>query len=637
MFRLDVDWQRHLDRSNLMPPAKRKSSSRKKVSRNKGKLRIGDTWNAISIIALSQNNPLKAIAEFVENSIDAKASNISIVRGKERGEHFLRITDDGEGIPRNAKGEPDFHYVATHICDSIKRRMKAQGEGSGVQGEFGIGLLSFWTVGEELYLTSAGDNGKTYQMRMAKDEPGFEVHPRRTLFSIQETELLIKPLLPGIRQLNGEKIQWYLASELRDRIRESGVTIKVVDRTARKEFTVEPRIYTGTPLPFESVSTPLGDIRLELYLTSHDPEISIGLSRLGTRVLPDITRLANFQREPWNVRSIEGVIDVPFLRLTPGTRDGIIQDEAYTVFVEHLRAIEPELNDRLQQLKDAEEEKVSQHVLKSVQRALREALLALPKEEYDWFDLHKRAKGVAKKSASGDGASTEGTPENDGDDALQSPLLQEESETNSVPQQKEFFEYEGNLHSVTISPATCALRVADSRTFRAVTRDKSRRFVERDLKLRWEIVDGSGTLSSTDSEIVTFTAPEDCGLVRLRVVTRQYDIECAAEALITVTDSIIPETKSKPDSPAKGLPGYTFEHAPNELWRARYDEPRNLIIVNSGHRDFIYASELKARRLRYICRLFTKELVLRNFPGLPTDQLLERMVELALYTEDHLR
>ena len=38
-----------------------------------GRLRIGDDWNAITIIALSQNNPLKAIAELVENSIDAHA------------------------------------------------------------------------------------------------------------------------------------------------------------------------------------------------------------------------------------------------------------------------------------------------------------------------------------------------------------------------------------------------------------------------------------------------------------------------------------------------------------------------------------------------------------------------------------
>jgi len=45
-------------------------------SKDSGKLRIGDDWNAIRIIALSQSNPLKAIAEFVENSIDAHAKTI---------------------------------------------------------------------------------------------------------------------------------------------------------------------------------------------------------------------------------------------------------------------------------------------------------------------------------------------------------------------------------------------------------------------------------------------------------------------------------------------------------------------------------------------------------------------------------
>jgi hypothetical protein len=63
-------------------------------------LRIGDDWNAITIIALSQDNPLKAVAEFVENSIDAGARNITITRGRERGEHHLMVADDGGGVPK---------------------------------------------------------------------------------------------------------------------------------------------------------------------------------------------------------------------------------------------------------------------------------------------------------------------------------------------------------------------------------------------------------------------------------------------------------------------------------------------------------------------------------------------------------
>jgi DNA gyrase/topoisomerase IV subunit B len=208
----------------------------------KGKLRIGDDWNAIRIIALSQSNPLKAIAELVENSIDAHARKITITRGREHGEHYLAIRDDGDGVPRDANGIPDFRYVATHICDSVKRRLKSQGTGAGIQGEFGIGLLSFWTFGERLVMTSTGSDQRAYQMTMNKGDPSYEISPRRMLFAERGTEVRVSPLLEGIRTLSGEKIQWYLASELRDRIRSSGVRISVMDKLARKQLEVEPRL-----------------------------------------------------------------------------------------------------------------------------------------------------------------------------------------------------------------------------------------------------------------------------------------------------------------------------------------------------------------------------------------------------------
>lgn len=61
----------------------------------RGKLEIGDDWNAIRIIALPQSNPLGAIAEFVENSIDAKAKTISIMRSRKRARIISRSQDDG--------------------------------------------------------------------------------------------------------------------------------------------------------------------------------------------------------------------------------------------------------------------------------------------------------------------------------------------------------------------------------------------------------------------------------------------------------------------------------------------------------------------------------------------------------------
>src|SRR5437879_165983 len=196
-------------------------------SRQRGKLRIGNDWNAITIIALSQSNPLKAIAELVENSIDARATSVTIIRGRSEGSHYLEVHDNGQGIPRDADGRPDFRYVATHICDSVKRRLKVDGV-AGLQGEFGIGLLSFWTLGEELTLTATGADDRAWQMVMRKGDPSYAVAIKRSLSMQPVTQLRIARLLDGIRSLSRQKIRWYVAAELRDRIVDTAVRIAVI-------------------------------------------------------------------------------------------------------------------------------------------------------------------------------------------------------------------------------------------------------------------------------------------------------------------------------------------------------------------------------------------------------------------------
>ena len=597
----------------------------------RGKLRIGDDWNAIRIIALSQGNPLKAIAEFVENSIDAHAKNVTITRGREHGEHYISIKDDGDGIPRDEEGRPNFKYVATHICDSIKRRLKTEGAGNGLQGEFGIGLLSFWTVGEQLTMISTGSDQRPYQMTMRKGDSGYVVSPLRVLFAADGTELRVSPLLEGIRTLSGEKLQWYLASELRDRIRNAKVRVTVIDKLARKHYEVEPRAYEGRLMhQLPTVRTRFGDAYAELYLAEPADGCRVALTRAGTRVIEDLATLPGLEHPPWSLRYLQGLVDAPFLNLTPGTRSGIIHDERCAAFLEALQPLEAYLNGLIEAQQRAEEEQASQQSLRAIQRAFREALLALPREEYDWFDIQARSYGESGAPRSGAGAEAPAI----GEEGASDPGIAEPDLNRGA--QRHFFEYAGPLFSVVVSPASSTLPMNERRRFRALPRDRSRRRVDEDLRFCWEIASGGGSLASTSDQEVEYLASDTPGLTRIKVSVTQRELTCTAEALVTITASI--------ESPmaemmvnARGLPGYTFERAAGEQWRSRFDAERNLIIVNSGHRDFVFATKTRALQLRFLVRLYVKELVLRNFAGVSPDQLLERMIELSLYAEEKLK
>jgi len=624
------------------------------VDTESGKLRIGDHWNVITIIALSQNNPLKAIAEFVENSIDAGAKNVTIVRGKQRGEQYLKIADDGRGIK-------DFRYVATHIGDSIKRELKKKGE-KGIQGEFGIGLLSFWTVGECCTITSAGEDGKARSLRLVKGDPTFAIRDSDQLFGRQGTELTISPVLPGVRSLSGDKIQNFLASELRDRIVKSGVRIKIIDHASRRELVVEPRKFKGRLIhELPDAKSPLGEVYFELYFAESSQENSVSLFRQGTRVLPDISKLERFSRSPWVSKQLEGMIDAPFLQLTPGTRDGVIQDDAYESLCVALEPVEEALLVLLDERKHAEDEEASKQILGRVTRAFREAFLHLPSEEYGWLSAKVRESrrptpGDAPQAGGAAGAMPGLAPGEKGADASSSsPLsaaeealaIAEENEASfgdylpepdeAAEAQKSFFDFPGPLFKLMISPASSVIGVGEEKRLKAVARDRSGRGIDSGLDFEWRVLEGGGGLEGIDSAFAQYTAPGEPCVATVELRARQGDTLLVANALVTVTADLVKKPGGNGSASRRGLPGYTYQRSPGELWRSRYDAERSIIVINNAHADFVYASRQGMTKVRYIARLFAKELVLANFPEADKEELLERMVELTLYTEENLK
>jgi hypothetical protein len=299
-------------------------------------------------------------------------------------------------------------------------------------------------------------------------------------------------------------------------------------------------------------------------------------------VIEDLSTLPGLDHGPWASRYVQGLVDVPFLNLTPGTRSGIVQDERYAGLVSAIEPLESHLKGLIEEQRRAEEEQASQQSLKAIQKAFHEAMLALPREEYDWFDVQGRSRqeGSAVKLSAG------GVPDGtDWEDLL--PGLPQSGRTDSA--QRQFFDYAGPLFSVVVSPASSTAPLNEIRKFRALPRDRSRRRVIDDLQFVWQMVEGEGTLEGATNQEVQYRAPGAPGLARLSVTVTQRDVARSAEALITVTDSL--EAAMSPAVVnARGLPGYTFERAAGELWRCRFDGDRNIIVFNSGHRDFVYAT-----------------------------------------------
>ena len=67
------------------------------------------------------------------------------------------------------------------------------------------------------------------------------------------------------------------------------------------------------------------------------------------------------------------------------------------------------LNALIAEQQRAEEEQASQQLMRAIQRAFHEALLALPPEEYDWFDVQRALRiGGANARRSGENGKAPG-------------------------------------------------------------------------------------------------------------------------------------------------------------------------------------------------------------------------------------
>ena len=174
--------------------AGRRARGKRQADVEEGRLRVHDPFELIRWLALRQPDPRKALAELVQNSLDAGARKIRITRVREKGVPCLKILDDGEGVIPELDRKVALRYIATNIGHSRKRSLSPEQRLSLMtQGQYGIGLLGFWSLGDMLEIRSSVPGQEPRRLALYRDDPRFTIKTLRGKLPLEErwTEVVV--------------------------------------------------------------------------------------------------------------------------------------------------------------------------------------------------------------------------------------------------------------------------------------------------------------------------------------------------------------------------------------------------------------------------------------------------------------
>jgi hypothetical protein len=368
-------------------------------------------------------------------------------------------------------------------------------------------------------------------------------------------------------------------------------------------------------------------IRLEIYLLGEETEDSeprgIGLYAAGTMVterFEDLAALA-LNHPPWTDKRLTGLVDFPGLQVAPGSRRGVVPNEAAGAFSEALLGIEPTLNEILEARERERAEKLDRSLIRDLQRAFRDFYRHRPRYSMLPTQSEKDSAGEPSEAPSGNAGAG-------GDEALSQPPSKS-SLPESPPPQEELFP-PGPLEQVTIEPSRLRVECGATRRVRAKATDAAGRALrppDANVEYSWELWGHIGSLSDSRGEIgqTLFLASETPAEGILSVLATSSDRQASAAVPVEVTASL-------PTGPSdEGIPEPELVDQPGAPWRSRLLEGR--WQVNSGHPDFKANSKRPALKLRYLAFLFAKEVVLRSSQDPRLESPLEQVVEVAAFAD----
>jgi signal transduction histidine kinase len=619
--------------------------ARAKRDPSRVRLQPADAFDLIRWLARSQSDPRKAVAELVQNAIDANARAIVLERRRRGKRAALIVRDDGDGIRPDEDRETALRYVATHIGRSHKRNLSPRERHEQiVAGQYGIGLLGFWSIGHRMDIRSRVSGSPTWLLRLVEDEPSAEIvaAPPAIDAPATFTEIAIAELHAAAhRPLAVRRLADYLGAELRGQLIASRVEIQIREIDSRgllvDRVAVVPRRFDGTRLDVSAQIAVPGHspITVELYHASSGA-CGVELTCAGTVIADRLGDLAalGLDRAPWNAPTIAGIVEFAGFAVPPGSRRGVIPDAAAAAFVAALAQIEPHVQAALDCQLAQRHATSERQLLSELRRALRGLRDRLPHLELpapisgrggpdgerasDPFAARAAPAGEARGDDPGgpapSGERPDHAPAGEPGDGHEPPVI----EPHLLPP--------GPAASVQLSPKPIRLWPGGARRVRAIVTDVHGQTIAATT---------SWTASSPHVSIAGDGGARTIALAELADADR-YVVTVIAEAgggAASTTADIVVIDGPPVGGPGAGIPEPVLVDEPTSNWRSRLSSGR--WHVNIGHTDYRALVSDPRARLRYLVALFAKDVTVASTHA-ANEPVLDQMIDVLAHAERNL-
>jgi hypothetical protein len=430
----------------------------------------------------------------------------------------------------------------------------------------------------------------------------------------------------------------YLAAELRGQLLSRDVSILVHDRIARgrapKVLEVQPTRFSGQQLVLpEEIAVPgHGALHIEVYLVpaTDAAHAGISISCGGTVVYDAVAQfeVADLNHAPWTDPRLSGLIEFADFQVPPGSRRGVIPDQAALAFAETVRMLEPAIIAQLDAVEARAAAALDADLLRQLVRAFRDLPRLAP--EYDFFAI--RAGANEGDGAGKAGGMPQSGPAEAGAMVAEGAAIVPAVDVSAEPEDREppSLLPAGSLASLQIVPARTQVERFGQRPLRAIGRDANGVRIRRPLRITWRSESPLIALAPLDEAVTTVSAGAEVGRAVVRAEASDETGSAAGEAVVEVVEHI----ESTHGGPRAGIPEPTFVDEPAGGWRSRMRD--GVWEVNTGHPDFQTAGTSARRKLRYLAALLAKEIVLHSFPMPQLGPALERLVGVLTITERQL-